>query len=55
MNQVLRVCCLLLLVAIPSLVAAQDERQAATQALIAYFGAFVDAVKTGDPAESRNT
>jgi len=50
MNQVLRVCCLLLLVAIPSLVAAQDERQAATQALIAYFGSFVGAVKTGDPA-----
>jgi len=51
MSHVLRVCGLLLLVAIPSLASAQDERQAATQALIAYFGAFVDAVKTGDPTE----
>jgi ketosteroid isomerase-like protein len=51
MSHVLRVCGLLLLVAIPSLASAQDERQAATQALIAYFGAFVDSVKTGDPTE----
>lgn len=48
MNRLLRVCCAVLLVTAPNLAAAQDEKQAATQALVAYFGAFVRAVKTGD-------
>ena len=50
MSHLVRVCCLVLLVAFPTLAAAQDERQAAMQALVAYFGTFVGAVKTGDPA-----
>jgi len=46
----LGVCCWLVMLAVPDLAAAQDEKQAATQVLVAYFGAFVEAVRSGDPA-----
>jgi len=49
MSHLLRVPCLLLLLAVSNLAAAQDDKQAAAQNLVAYFSAFVGAVKTGDP------
>ena len=49
MNHLLRAFCFLLLAALPTLAPAQDEKRAATEALVAYFGAFVGAVKSGDP------
>ena len=50
MNHLLRVCCLLFVIALPVHVAAQDDKVAATRALVTYFGAFIDAVRTGDAA-----
>ena len=50
MNHLFRFCCFLFAIALPSYAAAQDDRAAATEALVAYFGAVVAAVQTGDAA-----
>lgn len=50
MNHLFRLCCCLLAITFWSSAAAQDERAAATEAVLAYFGAFVAAVKAGDAA-----